>query len=162
MILLRVRYVASRSRVALTIAEAAGRLVWSRAEMNRAIRNGEIEVVETCSGKRIALRELAAFALQQWPLTVIEKALGRERMARVIPDLAEVMSWPEVSRECPAAGSRSTASTTERLVVDASGADAFVEKLSMKGASLRAEIRARRFRRSDRWSAATPRRVPAS
>jgi hypothetical protein len=31
--------------------------------MNAAIRNGEVEVVETCSGKRIALREPAAYAL---------------------------------------------------------------------------------------------------
>jgi hypothetical protein len=28
--------------------------------------------------------------------------LYRERLARVIPDLAEAMSWPEVSRERPA------------------------------------------------------------
>ena len=128
-------------------------LEWSRAQINGAIRNGEIEVVETCSGKRIELRELAAYALQQWPLTVIEKALGREaalipppalrtgrldarlpryqlgalqvlaadggesveamlmrmveelidlyreRLARVIPDLAEAMAWPEVGGE---------------------------------------------------------------
>jgi hypothetical protein len=140
----------------VTIAEAARVLGWSRAKMHRAIRNGEIDVVATCSGKRIELRELAAYALQQWPLTVIEKALGREaalilppalrtgrldarlpryqlgalqvlaedggesveamlmrmveelidlyreRLARVIPDLAEAMSWPEVSRERPA------------------------------------------------------------
>ena len=52
--------------------------------MDRAIRNGEIEVVETCSGKKIELRELAAYALQQWPLTVIEKALGREA-ALILP-----------------------------------------------------------------------------
>lgn len=28
--------------------------------------------------------------------------LYRERLARVIPDLAEAISWPEVSRERPA------------------------------------------------------------
>jgi hypothetical protein len=53
------------------------------------------------------------------PLRVAEKALGREaalilpralrsgrldareRLARVIPNLAEALSWPEVSRERP-------------------------------------------------------------
>ena len=49
------------------VTDAAGLLGWWRAEMNAAIRNGAIEVVETCSGKRIELRELAAYALQQWP-----------------------------------------------------------------------------------------------
>jgi hypothetical protein len=152
----RIRAIFLHHEPRVTIAEAAGLLGWSRAKMHRDIRNGEIEVVETCSGKRIELRELAAFALQQWPLTVIERALGREaalilppalrtgrldarlpryqlgalqvlaedggesveamlmrmveelidlyreRLARVIPDLAEAMSWPEVSRERPA------------------------------------------------------------
>jgi excisionase family DNA binding protein len=152
----RIRSIFLPQESRVTIAEAAGLLGWSRAKMNRAIRNGEIELVETCSGRRIELRELAAYALQQWPLTVIEKALGREaalilppalrtgrldarlpryqlgalqvlaedggesveamlmrmveelidlyreRLARVIPDLAEAMSWPEVSRAEPA------------------------------------------------------------
>ena len=71
---IRAIFLHHESRV--TIAEAAGMLAWSRAEINTAIRNGEIEVVETCRGKRIELRELAAYALQQWPLTAIEEALG--------------------------------------------------------------------------------------
>jgi putative hemolysin len=54
--------------------------------MNAAIRNGETEVVETCSATRIELRELAAYALQQWPLTVIEEALGRDPML-ILPAL---------------------------------------------------------------------------
>ncbi|HYK00367.1 MAG TPA: hypothetical protein VE974_01335 [Thermoanaerobaculia bacterium] len=74
----RIRTIFLHHESRVTIAEAAGMLGWSRAEMNRAIRNGEIEVVETCSGKRIELRELAAYALQQWPLTAIEEALGRD------------------------------------------------------------------------------------
>jgi hypothetical protein len=73
---IRTIFLHHESRV--TIADAAGMLGWSRAEMNRAIRNGELEIVETCSGKRIELRELAAYALQQWPLTAIEEALGRD------------------------------------------------------------------------------------
>ena len=39
-------------------------LGWTRTEMNAAIRNGEVEVAETCSGKRVELRELAAYAFQ--------------------------------------------------------------------------------------------------
>ena len=155
-IIQRIRAIFLHHESHVTIAEAAGMLGWSRAQMNRAIRNGEIEVVETCRGKSIELRELAAFAFQQWPLTAIEKALGREaalilppalrtrrldarlpryqlgalqvladdggesveamlmhmveerielsreRLERVIPNLAEAMSWPEVGRERPA------------------------------------------------------------
>jgi hypothetical protein len=71
----------------VTIADAAGLLGWSRAEFNAAIRNGEIEVVETCGGKRIELRELATFALQQWPLTAIEDALGRDATLILPPAL---------------------------------------------------------------------------
>lgn len=48
------------------------------AEMNTAVRSGEIEVIGTCSGKMIELRELAAYALHQWPLTSLEEALGRD------------------------------------------------------------------------------------
>ena len=55
----RIRAIFLHHEPRVTIAEAAGMLGWSRAEMNAAIRNGEIEVVETCSGKRIELRELA-------------------------------------------------------------------------------------------------------
>jgi hypothetical protein len=44
-------------------------------------------VVETCSGKRIELRDLAAYALQQWPLTAIEEALGRDATLILPPAL---------------------------------------------------------------------------
>jgi hypothetical protein len=145
----RIRAIFLHHEARVTIADAASLLGWSHAEMNAAIRNGEIEVVETCSGKRIELRELAAYALQQWSLTAIEEALGRdatlilppalrtrkltvrlpryqigalrvladdgresvdamltrmfeeltdvhqERLARVIPGLAEAIAWPE-------------------------------------------------------------------
>jgi len=43
--------------------------------MKAAIRNGDIEVVETAGGTRIERCELAAYAMQQWPLTSIEEAL---------------------------------------------------------------------------------------
>lgn len=74
----RIRTIFLHHESRVTIADAAGMLGWSRAELNRAIRNGELEVVETCSGKRIELRELAAYALQQRPLRAIEEALGRD------------------------------------------------------------------------------------
>jgi hypothetical protein len=80
----RIRSIFLHHEPRVTIADAAGLLGWSRAEMNRAIRDGEIEVVSTCSGKSIELRELAAYALQQWPLTAIEEALGRDA-ALILP-----------------------------------------------------------------------------
>jgi hypothetical protein len=83
----RIRAIFLHHEPRVTIADAAGLLGWSRAEMNAAIRNGEIEVVETCSGKAIELRELAAYALQQWPLTAIEEALGRDAMLILPPAL---------------------------------------------------------------------------
>jgi len=83
----RIRAIFLHHEPRVTIADAAGLLGWSRAEMNAAIRNGEIEVVETCSGKRIELREVAAYALQQWPLTAIEEALGRDAASILPPAL---------------------------------------------------------------------------
>jgi len=80
----RIRAIFLHHEPRVTIAEAADMLGWSRAEMNAAIRNGEIEVIEACAGKRIELRELAAYALQQWPLTTIEEALGRDA-ALILP-----------------------------------------------------------------------------
>jgi len=145
----RIRAIFLHHEPRVTVAEGAGMLGWSRAEMDAAIRDGEIEVIETCSGKGIELRELAAYAVQQWPLTAIEEALGedaalvlpaalrtreltvrlpryqigalevlagdgresvealltrmveelaelhQERLARVIPGVAEAMAWPE-------------------------------------------------------------------
>ncbi|HYK00669.1 MAG TPA: hypothetical protein VE974_02870 [Thermoanaerobaculia bacterium] len=83
----RIRTIFLHHEPRVTIADAAGVLGWSRAEMNAAIGNGEIEVVETCSGKRIELRELAVYALQQWPLTAIEEALGRDATLILPPAL---------------------------------------------------------------------------
>jgi hypothetical protein len=80
----RIRAIFLHHESRVTIADAADMLGWSRAEMNAAISNGELEVVETCSGKRVELRELATHALQQWPLTAIEEALGRDA-ALILP-----------------------------------------------------------------------------
>jgi hypothetical protein len=83
----RIRTIFLHHEARVTVGEAAGMLGWSRAEMNTAIRDGEIDVVETCGGKRIELRELAAYALQQWPLTAIEEALGRDATLILPPAL---------------------------------------------------------------------------
>jgi hypothetical protein len=83
----RIRAIFLHHESRVTIAGAAGLLGWSRAEMNAAIRNGEIEVVETCSGRRVELRELAAYAFQQWSLTEIEEALGRDATLVLPPAL---------------------------------------------------------------------------
>jgi len=71
----------------VTIEAAAEMLGWPRAEMKAAIRNGDIELIGTCRGKMIALRELAAFALQRWPLATIEEALGRDAALIMPPAL---------------------------------------------------------------------------
>jgi len=68
----------------VTIAEAADMLGWTRAEMNAALRRGDIDALATCSGKMIELREVAAHALELWSLTTIEEALGRDA-ALVMP-----------------------------------------------------------------------------
>lgn len=83
----RIRAIFLHHEPRVTIDEAADMLGWSRGEMNAAIRNGEIEVVGTCSGKRIELRELAAYALHQWPLATIEEALGRDATLVLPPAL---------------------------------------------------------------------------
>ena len=144
----RIRAIFLHREPRVTVGVAADLLGWSFAEMKAAIRNGDIEVVETSGGKRIERCELAAYAMQQWPLTSIEEALERdaalvlppalrtrtltvrlpryqigtlqvladegrepvetmlmrmfeeltdlhhERLARVIPGLAEAMAWP--------------------------------------------------------------------
>jgi hypothetical protein len=144
----RIRAIFLHREPRVTVGVAAELLGWSFAEMKATIRNGDIEVVETCDGTTIELRELAAYAMQQWPLTSIEEALERdaalvlppalrtrtltvrlpryqigalqvladegrepvetmlirmfeeptdlhhERLARVIPGLAEAMAWP--------------------------------------------------------------------
>jgi len=144
----RIRAIFLHREPRVTVGVAADLLGWSFAEMKAAIRNGDIEVVETYGGTRIERCELAAYAMQQWPLTSIEEALERdaalvlppalrtrtvtvrlpryqigalqvladegrepvetmlmrmfeeltdlhhERLARVIPGLAEAMAWP--------------------------------------------------------------------
>jgi hypothetical protein len=144
----RIRAIFLHAEPYVTITEASRLLGWSRSEMNRAIRDGEIELTTTCSGERFDIRELAEKAVELWTLPVVEQALGRdaslilppgvrtrklvlrlpayqvaalrvlagdasesvdtmlermfleladnekERLSRVIPDLAEAIAWP--------------------------------------------------------------------
>src|SRR3954451_22031512 len=80
----RIRAIFLHHEARVTIGEAAGMLGWSSAEMGAAVANGEIEVVGTCSGKWIEVRELAEVALQRWSLVTIEEALGRDA-ASILP-----------------------------------------------------------------------------
>jgi hypothetical protein len=147
----RIRNIFLHHEPRVTIDDAAQMLGWSPAQMKAAISGGDIEVLGTCSGKVIELRELAGQALNQWSLATIEAALGRdaslilppalrtrkltvrlpryqiealrvlaadggeavdtfldrmfqeladtekERLAPVIPGLAEAIAWPEVT-----------------------------------------------------------------
>lgn len=74
----RIRAIFLHHNDRVTINEAAGLLGWTRAEMNAAIKNGDIEPVMTCSGRMIVLRDLAGKAIDLWSLTTIEEALGRD------------------------------------------------------------------------------------
>lgn len=69
--------------------DAAARLLgWTRAQMNEAIDAEEINVIGMCDGKTmVELRELASYAAHEWPLHVIEKALGREAALILPPGL---------------------------------------------------------------------------
>lgn len=71
----------------VTLSEAADMLGWSRAEMNAAVRSGDVEAIGTCSGKMIELRELVGQALNLWSLTTIEEALGRDALLILPPAL---------------------------------------------------------------------------
>jgi hypothetical protein len=148
----RIRSIFLHHEPRVTIDDAADLLGWSPAQMKAAITGGDIEVIETCSGKVIERREVAGQALNQWSLATIEAALGRdaslilppalrtrkftvrlplyqiaalrvlaadggeavdtfldrmfqelaetekERLAPVIPGLAEAIAWPEVTK----------------------------------------------------------------
>ena len=81
----RIRAIFLHHEHRVTLDAAAKLLDWTRAQMNDAIDAEEINVLETCGGKAmIELRELASYASYEWPIHVIEKALGREA-ALILP-----------------------------------------------------------------------------
>ena len=71
----------------VTVDEAAHLLGWSRAQIDAAIKDGDIEAAGTCNGPAIDLRELAAYALHDVPVHVVEEALGRDASLILPPAL---------------------------------------------------------------------------
>ena len=83
----RIRAIFLHPEPYVTISEAARLLGWSRSAMDRAIRDGEVELTRTCSGARVDIRELAEKGLDLWTLPVIETALGRDASLILPPAL---------------------------------------------------------------------------
>jgi hypothetical protein len=85
----RVRDVLLRPKQFYTPGEAAELLGWTIGEMDAAIRDGDLEVTPTCSGRRVPWQEVAAMITAQHPQATIEKALGRD-VASVMPELVRL------------------------------------------------------------------------
>src|SRR4051812_50159340 len=83
----RIRNIFLHHESRVTIDDAAQMLGWSPAQMKAAISGGDIEVVRTCSGKVIEIRELAGQALNLWSLPTIEAALGPDASLILPPAL---------------------------------------------------------------------------
>lgn len=86
----RIRSIFLHPRPHVSIADATVLLGWSRGEMSRAIRAGEVEVASTSGGKWIWRAELMAKAMELWAPEVIEDALGAEA-ARVLPEAVRLI-----------------------------------------------------------------------
>lgn len=86
----RVRQVFLQPQQAYTPGEAAELLGWTIGEMNAAIREGDLEVIRTCSGQDVPWQEVAAMITAQHPQSVIEEALGREATS-VMPELVRLV-----------------------------------------------------------------------
>jgi hypothetical protein len=76
----------------VTIGDAARMLGWTRAELNAAVRDGDVEVVTKPSRKTIELCELELQALQLWSLNAIEDALGLD-VALIMPPALRTQSF---------------------------------------------------------------------
>jgi len=83
----RIRTIFLHHESRVTIDEAARMLGWTTPKLNAAIRNGDIEPIDTCSGKMIALREVAIQALDLWSLNTVEDALGPDAKLIMPPAL---------------------------------------------------------------------------
>ena len=66
---------------AVTPEEAARLLGWSLDDMDALIKWREVDVAPTSSGPRIERAELVAHALRQWPLSMIQGAIGSRPVA---------------------------------------------------------------------------------
>lgn len=85
----RVRQVFLHPQQVYTPIEAAELLGWTIAEMDAAIREGDLEATRTCSGHHVQWQEVAAMLTAQHPQAVIEKALGSEAPS-VMPELVRL------------------------------------------------------------------------
>jgi hypothetical protein len=56
-------------------------------QMSHAIRDGEVEAIETASGESVSREELIAKAQEQWPLDAIEKSLAEDTARVLSPDI---------------------------------------------------------------------------
>lgn len=84
----RIRGIFLHDEHRVTPDAAAKLLGWTRAQIREAIDAEEIRVIGTCGGKTmIELRDLASYAAREWPIHVIEKALGREAALILPPGL---------------------------------------------------------------------------
>ncbi len=81
----RIRAIFLHHEHRVTLDTAAKMLGWTRAQMTEAIDGETINVLGMCGGQTmIELRELASYVSYEWPIHVIEKALGREA-AMILP-----------------------------------------------------------------------------
>ena len=83
----RIRAILLHPEPRITIDVAAQLLGVSRAHIDKAIREGDVEAIGTCAGRRIDLRELAAHTLHEWPVHAIEEALGADASLILPPAL---------------------------------------------------------------------------
>lgn len=81
----RIRTIFLHEQPCVSIADATVLLGWSRAEMNRAIGAGDIEVTTAGSGKVIPIEEVIAQAIELWPLETIEAALAKDAALALPP-----------------------------------------------------------------------------
>jgi hypothetical protein len=81
----RIRHIFLHQRPHVSIMTARLLLGWSDAQMKAAIASREIELMVTPLAKWVWREDLAAKALELWPLDVIEEALGIDA-ARVLPE----------------------------------------------------------------------------
>lgn len=65
--------------------EAARLLAWSLDDMDALITWCEVDVAPTSAGPRIERAELVAHALRQWPLFMIQGAIGSRPVAIARP-----------------------------------------------------------------------------
>lgn len=81
----RIRSIFLHDGAPVTPEEAARLLGWSLDDMDALIKWREIDVAATSAGPRIARAELVSHALRQWPLSLIQGAIGSRAVAVTPP-----------------------------------------------------------------------------